>query len=111
MTHAGTHGHRWREGGAANGFATGSFAAPENIIRLVRCLAAETPNVSLEKRCGVSVLDDGNGSHFLRCFIRVSQGCDCERCCEEFLARLDKLVTNIPGHDVTRLELCVTGRY
>ncbi len=80
--------------------------------RLLRCAAAEVPNLALERRdVGLKLTNGDRGEPVICCFIKVAEDCECETPCAQLATRLKRVLDCLPAGRDARVEVTVTGRY
>lgn len=80
--------------------------------RLLRCAAAEVPNLALERRdVGLKLVSGAQGEPVICCFVKVVEDCECEVPCAQLANRLKRVLECLPSGRGARVEVTVTGRY
>ena len=81
------------------------------VPRILRCAAAEVPNVAVERRNAFELLRGSRGEPVVRCHVKVAQDCECEKHCSMLAARLGRLLSVICKGRPANVEVNVTGRF
>ncbi len=81
------------------------------VPRILRCAAAEVPNVAVERRNAFELVRGARGEHVVRCHVRVAQDCECEKHCSLLAARLGRLLGVLCAGRPANVEVNVTGRF